>query len=245
VKAEVPLVEYLQRVVQMRYTVFLSSALVFSVVGTASGGVPPVGGPQSGVPESPDVSECDNCDAFPETLLAVEAKDLIDLEALPPERRLDFLIGEWDLIFPADIPDQGIHYTVDEPIGGEVIDWFVEGRILQAFQEWHPFTSQGKPPFRARTDFRYVASEDRWQMTWLTPGSSGIYTGGLEKDGVIAFYEHEITGNRREVKFRDGMRYVFRNITRDHFLAESYFSADDGKTFDILKWRLLYRRRTR
>ena len=40
------------------------------------------------------------------------------------------------------------------------------------------------------------------------------------------------------------MRYVFRNITRDQFLAESDFSADGERTFDILKWRLLYRRRT-
>lgn len=39
------------------------------------------------------------------------------------------------------------------------------------------------------------------------------------------------------------MRYVFRNITRDGFLAESYFSSDGGKTFDVLDWRPSYRRR--
>ena len=39
------------------------------------------------------------------------------------------------------------------------------------------------------------------------------------------------------------MRYVFRNITAESFIAEEYRSADGGETFDILKWRLLYRRR--
>jgi len=199
--------------------------------------------PPRGVPAKPDVSQCDNCDVFPQSLLAVEGKDLLDLASLPAERRLDFLVGEWELIMPADIPEQGVHYTVDQPVGYEIIDWFVEGRVLHAYQEW-PFTSKGGFPFRARSDFRYVADEDRWQMTWLTSGASAIYSGGLEPGGVIAFYEHLITGTRRKVRFKEGMRYVFRNITQSRFIAESYFSGDGGKTFDILKWRVLYRRRT-
>jgi hypothetical protein len=197
---------------------------------------------QSGVPEDPDVSQCDNCDVFPAEWLLVDAAELLDLAALPPKRRLDFLIGEWELLFPADLPEQDLHFTTDDPVGFEIIDWFVKDRVIEAFQEW-PFTGKGKIPFRAKTDFRYVEDEDRWQMTWLTTGSSGVYTGGLEEGGVIAFYEHEFTGGRRELQFREGMRYVFRNITQDRFLAEEWNSADGGKTFDVLKWRLLYRKR--
>jgi len=196
-----------------------------------------------GVPASPDVSECDNCDDFPDELLEVDPLELLDLASLPEARRLDFLIGEWELIFPADIPEDGVYYTVDQPVGFEIFEWFVREKVIHAFQEW-PFTSGGAFPFRARTDFRYIEAEDRWQMTWLTTSSSGVYTGGLEEGGVIAFYEHEFTGGRRRLDFQQGMRYVFRNITQDHFVAESYFSGDDGKTFEILKWRLYYRRRT-
>ena len=188
---------------------------------------------QTGVPAKPDISHCDNCKDFPKEFLEVDKKELLDLASLPPERRLDFLIGEWELIFPLDDPDEGIHYTVDQPVGFEIIDWFVKDKILHAFQEW-PFTSKGKAPFRARTDFRYIASEDRWQMTWLTSGSSGVYTGGLEEGGVIAFYEHEFTGDRRELEFKEGMRYVWRNITRDTFIAEEWRSSDGGKTFECL-----------
>jgi len=197
---------------------------------------------QTGVPAKPDVSQCDNCKDFPRELLVVDKRDLLDLASLPPERRLDFLIGEWELIFPIDEPKQGMHYTVEEPIGYEIIDWFVKDKILQAYQEW-PFANKGKAPFRAKTDFRYIDLEDRWQMTWLTVGASGIFTGGLEEGSVIAFYEHEFTGDRRKLGFQEGMRYVFRNMTRDSFIAEEYRSADGGKTFDILKWQLLYRRR--
>jgi hypothetical protein len=195
-----------------------------------------------GVPEHPDVSQCDNCNVFPKEFLEVDDSALLDLASLPPERRLDFLVGEWELIFPADLPEQGVHYTADQPIGFEIIDWFVEDRILEAFQEW-PFTNKGGPPFRAKTDFRYVAEEDRWQMVWLTVGASGVFTGGLGDGGVFAFYEHEFTGGRRNLELKPGMRYVFRNITTDTFIAEEYRSSDGGETFDILKWQLLYRRR--
>jgi hypothetical protein len=197
----------------------------------------------SGVPEKPDVSQCDNCDDFPKELLEITDSELLDLASLPPARRLDFLIGEWELIVPADSPEEGIRYTVDQPVGYEIIDWFVKDKILQAFQEW-PFTNKGKPPFRARTDFRYIADEERWQMTWLTVGASGVFTGGLEDGGVIAFYEHQFTGDSRELALKEGMRYVLRNITQNTFVAEEYRSADGGETFDVLKWRLLYRRRT-
>ena len=197
---------------------------------------------RASVPDDPDVSQCDNCDVFPAEFLEVDTSNLIDLDSLPPQRRLDFLIGEWELIFPAKIPEQGIHYTIDQPVGFEVIDWFNKDRVLSAFQEW-PFTNQGKMPFRAKTDFRYIKDEDRWQMTWLTNATTGIYSGGLETNGVFSFYEHEITGSRRLVRFEEGARYLFRNITPNQFLAEWYESADGGKTFNILKWRLLYRRR--
>lgn len=96
----------------------------------------------------------------------------------------------------------------------KIFDWFVEDKILLAYQE-RPFASKGKAPFCAKTDFRYIADEDRGQMTWLTVGASGVITGGLEEEGVIASYEHPITGDHRKLDFKEGMRYVLRNITRD------------------------------
>ena len=199
---------------------------------------------QASIPENPDLSQCDNCDVFPDEFLAVNEADLIDLESLRPERQLDFLIGEWELIFPYVNEEQNQHYTVDQPVGFEIIDWFVKDKILQAFQEW-PFTGKGKKPFRAKSDFRYIEKEDRWQMTWLTNSSTAIYSGGLESESVIALYEYHFTGGRRSLVTDGGhaVRYLFRNITKDRFLVEWYESDDGGKTFNILKWRLLYRKR--
>ncbi len=190
----------------------------------------------------PDLSECDNCAFFPDEFLRVDPADLLDLASLLPERRLDFLIGEWELLFPFEDPDQGIHYTADMPIGFEIFDWFVPNKILQAYQEW-PFTSGGGMPFRAKSDFRYMEDDGRWQMTWLTSGSTAIYTGGLEPGGAIALYEYHWSGDADNQQLTRGMLYVFRNITRDSFLAEMYMSTDGGETYDQIDWRVRYRRR--
>ncbi len=216
-------------------------AVGVGLVGEASSapGEPPPG--RRGVPATPDVSQCDNCDDFPREFLEVDPAELLDLASLPPERRLDFLIGEWELIFPAVIPEQDVLYTVDQPVGFEIVEWFVPNRVLQAFQEW-PFTSKGRPPFRAKTDLRYDKDARRWQMLWMTGSSSSLFVGGLE-DGAIALYEHEFAGEGRRVELVPAMRYVFSNITRNTFIAEEYQSSDGGRTHDILKWQLLYRRR--
>lgn len=194
------------------------------------------------VPDHPDLSQCDNCDDFPDAWLHVDPEELLDLAALPPERRLDFLIGEWELLFPYEDEEKGFHFSREQPIGYDIFRWFVPDGVIEGFQEW-PFTSKGHWPFRARTDFRYVKPEDRWQMTWITGTSAGFYTGGLEDSGVFALYEHEPVGDRHKLSLSPGMRYVFRNITGNRFLAEEWNSADGGKTYTTLNWRLLYRRR--
>lgn len=200
------------------------------------------GGSPHHAPGVLDLSQCDNCGDFPAEWLHVEESSLLDLASLPPERRLDFLVGEWEILFPYRNEEEGVRYTREQPVGYELIDWFVEGTVLEAFQEW-PFTGGGAIPFRAKSDFRYREEEGRWEMIWLAGRATGLFIGGLEADGSFALYEHEFTGDRRRLGTRLGMRYVFRNISRDRFLVEEYRSSDGGATFPILKWRALYRRR--
>jgi hypothetical protein len=196
------------------------------------------------VPFKPDVSQCDNCKDFPEEWLEVRDEDRIDLQSLPPQRRLDFLIGEWEVLFPYKSPDGTTEYDRWMPVGFDVFSWRDPSqKIIDGIQEW-PFTSGGRFPFRAHTDFRYFEDQDRWQMTWLTNSSAQFYTGGLEKDGVIALYQHKPVGDRKDIKMEKGMRYVLRNITSRTFLTEEWNSSDGGETYNIIKWRALYRRRT-
>lgn len=195
------------------------------------------------LPEEADLSQCDNCKDFPAEWLEVEQAKLLDLDALPAERRLDFLVGEWELLFPYKSADGKIHYTTDMPVGFEVFGWRdPQQKILDGFQEW-PFTSGGKFPFRARSEFRYIEDEQRWQLTWLTNSTAALFTGGLEEGGIFALYEFTPTGNRTSLSLRPGMRYVLRNITRNHFIAEEWNRKEGAEDFDILKWRVLYRRR--
>jgi hypothetical protein len=217
----------------MRCSIFLVSS-VFVLV------APVTCGAQTPLPTDPDISNCDNCDVFPNEWLSADPDQLIDLDGLPPERRLDFLVGEWALFFPVGKLGDEDYHSADEPIAHESFEWYVPDKVIQADQIWG---SKEDPGFRARTDFRYVAEQDRWQMTWLAPTASGFFTGGYDGHGVISFVEYLPTGDRSKLSLTPGMRYVFRNISKDQFVAEEWRQKKDGiGPFTILRWRVLYRR---
>lgn len=195
---------------------------------------------QTPLPTNPDISKCDNCDVFPSEWLTANPEELIDFEKLLPERRLDFLIGDWELYFPEGTPGDDKYTASDKPIGFESYEWYIPNNVIQADQY---FGDKENPGFRARSDFRYVVSEDRWQMTWLAPVAHSIFTGGYDGHGVFSFIEHKAKGNRRKISFSPGMRYVFRNITEDQFVIEEWRQKEDGVgSFTFLIWRAMYRR---
>lgn len=195
---------------------------------------------QTPLPSNPDISNCDNCDEFPSEWLAADPEEFMDVESLVPERRLDFLIGTWALFFPDGAPGDENYFTKDKPVGFETFEWYVPNRVIQSDQYWG---QKENPGFRARSDFRYIVDEGRWQMTWLAPTTHAIFTGGYAGHGVISFIEYAAKGDRQKLTLVPGMRYVFHNITRDQFVAEEWRQNEDGTgPFTILRWRLLYRR---
>ena len=70
-----------------------------------------------------DLSECENCEALTGTLIEVPTGERIDFDEIAPERRLDFLIGEWVLYYPEDRR------------GTEIIEWHYKNETLHAFQD--------------------------------------------------------------------------------------------------------------
>jgi hypothetical protein len=186
-----------------------------------------------GPPLLVDETDCENCPVFPERFMEVNPAELLDLAALPPERRLDFLVGEWQLYYPAD-----------EPAAFESFSWWVPGVVLEGLQDWalDPM-HRDKIPWRARSFFRYVDDPGRWQFQWVSSTTSSVFSGSLEEGSVLAFYENEFAGGPKHLAFRYPARYVFRNITKDSFLVEWYDSTDGGETYTKLAWRLYYKRR--
>jgi hypothetical protein len=190
---------------------------------------------QEGYNDQPGINyeQCENCLTFPDEFMQVEPGALLDLAAMPAERRLDFLVGEWQLYYPAD-----------EPAAFEAFRWWLPGRVLEATQDWSLDPAHhDKIPWRARSYFRYYKDPGRWQLQWISSNTSSLFSGGLENGNVMAFYENEFFGGPGHLQLRYPAKYVFRNITKDSFVVEWYDSADEGKTYAHLTWRLYYRRR--
>ncbi len=181
-----------------------------------------------------DTSMCVNCDQYPAEFLEIDESARLDLSSQPPERLLDFLIGEWEIFHPGD-----------ERAGFEIYEWFVSEKVIEAFQEWTYFAS-GEVPWRGRSYYQYVPDEKRWHFNWAPGDNAGaLYTGGLESDGLeIAFYEYDFVGDAKSLTLKPSMRYVLKNITQDHFLVEMFRTKDGGKSYPFLRERLYYKRRT-
>lgn len=190
---------------------------------------------QEGYNNQPDVNyeNCENCLTFPKEFMKVSPEELLDLAALPPERRLDFLIGEWQMYYPED-----------KTTGFEIINWWLPDVVIEAAQDWSlDPVHNDKIPWRARSFFRYIEDPGRWQFQWISSNTSSLFSGGLEKGNVMVFYENAFSGGPAHLEFSYPSKYVFRNITQNSFVVEWYDSTDGGKSYTDLSWRLYYKRR--
>ena len=180
-----------------------------------------------------DYSKCDNCLTFPEEFMQVDENERIDFTEIEAERQMDFLIGEWQLYYPED-----------KSPAFEIFKWFHEGIIVEGYQDWALDSNHlDKIPWRAKSFFRYVKEEERWQFQWITTNSYSIFSGKLEPNNTFVFYENEFHGDPLKLKFTYPAKYVFKNITKNSFVVEWYDSEDNGKTYPFLAWRLYYKRR--
>ena len=170
-------------------------------------------------------SKCENCLIFPDKFMLVEKTSLIDFSLISPEKQLDFLIGNWQLYYPGD--------TI---AARESFKWFSKGKVMEANQEWIS-------GWKAKSFFRYVSNQNRWQFQWITPDTSSLFSGGLSSDNMFVFYENEFEGGPNKLYFQYPAKYVFKNITKNSFMVEWYESNNNGDTYPILKWRLFYKRK--
>jgi len=194
--------------------------------------------------ENIDVSQCDNCEAFPPEWLDVENRELIDLSVLPPARRLDFLIGEWELLFPKGEPGDEGYISPDDPIARERFTWFGDRVAIHGDQYWG---DQEAPGFQARSEFRYLAQQERWHWTWMTTSTVTGMTGGYYgPEGTVAFREFNFAGDRHDLTLApddNHVMYVFRNITQNQFVQEEWRQNQTGVgPYNRLMWQVLYRR---
>ncbi len=195
------------------------------------------------MPADTDYTSCQNCSSFPEEWLGVARADLLEFDSVEPERRLDFLLGDWVIYFPSGKPGEAGYISPEEIVAHETFEQFGDKGVIEAFQY---YGAQENPGFIARSDFRFIGDENRCLWTWMTSTSHAVMTGGATSLGVMQFKEYNTVGSRSDINLEPASTrsiYFFRNITRDQFIQEEWRqqSAGDGP-YNQLIWRALYRR---
>ena len=147
---------------------------------------------------------------------------MFSLSQLPPEKQLDFWLGEWDVSWGDD--QRGTNHITRE-LNDRVIEENFDGNPAMAFQ--------------GRSVSVYSAKLGQWQQTWVdTEGNYWHFLGGAQGDEFIFAADDLIQS--RPVK----LRMVFSNIDTDQLDWRWERSDDGGRTWE-LKWKISYRRKGR
>ncbi len=145
----------------------------------------------------------------------------IDLGVLPPERRFDFWLGEWNVSWDGGAGTNTITRILEDRVIHESFEGrMTDGSILQGISV-----------------STYVPEDGRWHQTWVD--SSGGYldfVGGLSDDAMI--FRRQTTREGKPIE----QRMVFSSITREGFDWVWERSADGGLTWEVL-WRIRYERK--
>lgn len=146
---------------------------------------------------------------------------MIDLAQLPPEKQLDFWLGEWDVSW-----GDGQH-------GSNHITRILGSRVIQ-----EEFNGAPAMDFQGKSLSVYSPRLGQWQQTWVdNEGSYWHFLGGVQDNQMILATDDVVDG--RPVR----LRMVFYNIDHDELDWRWERSDDGGQTWQV-KWQIRYRRKS-
>lgn len=127
----------------------------------------------------------------------------VSLAKLPPERRFDFWVGEWDMYVNGElISHQSVKSQLD---GASIVQTGPQSMTLAVFDP----------------------SSGKWKMTWTsTAGHHDVLVGGMNDQGQMVM-------KQKVLRDRPGVigKWVLRDIYKNHFFADWMTSEDGGKTW--------------
>ena len=143
-----------------------------------------------------------------------------DINQLPPEKQLDFWLGEWAVSWGEG--QQGANH----------IQRVLEGQVIQEDFDGHPAMD-----FRGHSVSVYSPVHRQWQQTWMdTQGNYWHLRGGWQDDRFTLIADDILQG--RAVQYR----MVFFTITLDTFDWNWELSEDAGESW-ALRWQIHYHRK--
>jgi len=144
---------------------------------------------------------------------------MIDRSKLPPEKQLDFWLGEWNVSWG------------ENQHGTNRVEQVLDGRVIQESFDGSPAID-----FRGKSWSVYSAKRGIWQQTWVdTEGNYWNFTGGVEGDTFFFATDDVVEG--KPVR----LRMVFYNIDRDT-LDWRWERSENGETWQVL-WQIHYLRK--
>lgn len=144
----------------------------------------------------------------------------------PEQKELDFWLGEWDLTWPGDKPNETDH-------GTNTIRRILDGCIVQ-----ENFSGGEAMHLRGQSVSVFDARDRKWKQTWVDNEGGYLDFVGEFKDGQMVLWR----GATRPDGTKVMQRMVFKNITADEFDWSWEGSKDGGKTWTVV-WPIHYKRR--
>lgn len=145
----------------------------------------------------------------------------------PQQKQLDFWVGEWDLTWPGNNPNETAH-------GTNSIRRILDGCIVE-----ENFSGGDAMHLRGKSVSIFDVTAGKWKQTWVDNEGAYLDLVGEFKDGQMVL--------SREAARPDGtkasQRMVFKNITPNEFDWSWEGSKDGGKTWTV-QWPIHYKRRT-
>ncbi len=177
-----------------------------------------------------NTSECSNCELLAGPLIEVSSADRIDFDQISPDRRLEFLLGDWVVHFPR------------EARGTETFRWHYEGESIHGLQRL-PGQAPAEDDFLAHSFYRFVANEERYEMVWIARNTWTVFSGAFEGRNTLALYKHEWAGDAEGLSLsQPKVRHVLKNISDDQFLVEVQEDRDEDGAYELVRWRALMKR---
>lgn len=141
------------------------------------------------------------------------------------QKQFDFWVGEWDLTWPGDKPNEVAH-------GTNSIKRIMDGCVVQ-----ENFSAGESGHLRGTSVSMFDLNSGKWKQTWVDNEGGYLDFVGEYKEGQMILQREAIRGGTKILQ-----RMVFKNITANEMDWSWEASSDGGKTWQV-NWPIHYKRR--
>ncbi len=154
-------------------------------------------------------------------------QETLDLAALSPERRFDFLVGTWDILVD------------DKIVGVATFTKIIEGTALEQEEVYF----QNGTSSKALISYAY-REQKKWIQSWIDIwGFHLVSKGGLEGNAMVLYTTTRYFEDAVEAQVL--ARQIFSDVTEAGFQYAWEISQDEGKTWTFNNGSYYARREVR